>query len=385
MSVPEIKGWCPGALRPMRSGDGWVVRVRPRGGRLTSAQAVGVAQLAAACGSGVIDLSARANIQLRGIREAAHPALVAGLSALGLADESAEAEARRNIAVTPLWAEADGTARLAVDLEAGLAASGLPLPGKFGFALDTGPAPVLRATSADIRIERAGPGYLVHADAATTGAMADAGSAIACALDLARWFLASGGAPQGRGRMARHIRGGAILPPAFRTARVPEATVFTATPGLLPQGALLALAFGQTDAGTLAALASLGPLRLTPWRMVLVEGLRILPALPGLITDAADPLLRVVACTGAPDCPQALAPTRPLARRLAPLVPPGQILHVSGCAKGCAHSAAALTLTATPAGFAFIRHGTAADTPAAILTESALPLALESPAHAAPL
>ena len=30
MSAPVIQGWCPGALRPMMSGDGLVVRVRPR-------------------------------------------------------------------------------------------------------------------------------------------------------------------------------------------------------------------------------------------------------------------------------------------------------------------------------------------------------------------
>ena len=28
----EVKGWCPGALRPMQSGDGLIVRVRPRSG-----------------------------------------------------------------------------------------------------------------------------------------------------------------------------------------------------------------------------------------------------------------------------------------------------------------------------------------------------------------
>ncbi|MEO1207882.1 MAG: precorrin-3B synthase, partial [Pseudomonadota bacterium] len=27
-----VKGWCPGALRPMESGDGLIVRVRPRCG-----------------------------------------------------------------------------------------------------------------------------------------------------------------------------------------------------------------------------------------------------------------------------------------------------------------------------------------------------------------
>jgi precorrin-3B synthase len=50
----------------------------------------------------------------------------------------------------------------------------------------------------------------------------------------------------------------------------------------------------------------------------------------------ADPLRRVFACTGAPGCLQAHQPTRDLARALAPLVPKGAVLHVSGCAKGCA-------------------------------------------------
>ena len=74
------------------------------------------------------------------------------------------------------------------------------------------------------------------------------------------------------------------------------------------------------------------------------------PELAGLITRADDPMLRVIACTGAPGCLQAHAATRPLARALAPHVT--QTLHVSGCAKGCAHPGAApLTLTATPDGF----------------------------------
>ena len=35
MTAWEIKGWCPGALRPMQSGDGLVTRIRPPLGRLT--------------------------------------------------------------------------------------------------------------------------------------------------------------------------------------------------------------------------------------------------------------------------------------------------------------------------------------------------------------
>jgi precorrin-3B synthase len=117
--------------------------------------------------------------------------------------------------------------------------------------------------------------------------------------------------------------------------------------------------------------------------MVLVEGADAAPDVPGILTDPADPLLRVVACTGAPGCPQGLQPTRALARALAPLVPPAQVLHVAGCAKGCAHPApAALTLTATAAGFAVIRDGAAADAPQQIVPAHALADLLKAEAHA---
>ena len=42
MSRPDAKGWCPGAYRPMMSGDGLVVRVRPVLARLTQAQVLGL-------------------------------------------------------------------------------------------------------------------------------------------------------------------------------------------------------------------------------------------------------------------------------------------------------------------------------------------------------
>ena len=104
----------------------------------------------------------------------------------------------------------------------------------------------------------------------------------------------------------------------------------------------------------------LGHLRLTPWRMLLIEGARQMPKISGLITDPDDPMLRVVACTGAPGCLQAHQPTRDLARALGRLV--NENLHISGCAKGCAHpGAASVTLVATPDGFDLIRNGKAAD------------------------
>jgi hypothetical protein len=79
-------------------------------------------------------------------------------------------EGRRNILVTPFWQQGDGTQDLAAELMQALAISDLALPGKFGFALDSGETAVLRRASADIRIEKAGETYLLLADGATLAA-----------------------------------------------------------------------------------------------------------------------------------------------------------------------------------------------------------------------
>jgi len=360
MTAPIIQGWCPGALRPMQSGDGLVVRIRPRGGRLTPDQARAIAELSIAHGNGLIDLSARANVQLRGVTEASHPALIEGLRALGLIDASAEAEARRNIVVTPFWDATDATQDLVSRLtEALAAADALALPGKFGFGIDTASVPVLREVSADIWLETGPDGLLLAAADQPLAKPVTAETAIAEAMALAHWFIAEGGVTEGRGRMAALLKRRA-LPAGFTSPRLPTAA--QPAPGTTAQGQLVGFEFGQMQAETLAALADLGPLRITPWRILLIEGLTHAPHIQGLITDAADPMLRVVACTGAPGCLQAHAATRPLARSLAPRLT--ETLHVSGCAKGCAHpTAAPLTLTATPAGFALIRNGTASGAP----------------------
>jgi precorrin-3B synthase len=336
-------------------------------GRLTGNQASGLAALALRHGNGVLDLSARANLQIRGVVEKDHPALVAGLRALGLVAGEAAPETWGNVLVTPFWRMGDAAFRLAEALEAALAAPNAPvLPDKFGFAIDPGEAPVLGDLSADIRLETGADGQLIcRADGAESGRTVTEAAAPAVMLELARWFLASGGAPEGRGRMRRHLAAGTSLPPEFRAMPRRPMDIFRPKPGLVAQGALVGLAFGQMRAETLAALGAIGPLRLTPWRMLLIEGAKAMPDRPGLITSADDPLLDVTACTGAPGCPQAKRETRDLARQLAPLAAGRGPLHVSGCAKGCAHPAPApLTLVATEAGFDLIRAGKADSSPA---------------------
>ncbi|KJZ32252.1 precorrin-3B synthase, partial [Paracoccus sp. S4493] len=111
-----IRGWCPGALQPMESGDGWVVRIRPPGGRLDAAQAQAIADAAQTHGNGVIELTGRANLQLRGVTPATHAPLIAALRPHGLIDPDIATETRRNILVTP-FADA-ATDMLAADLAA---------------------------------------------------------------------------------------------------------------------------------------------------------------------------------------------------------------------------------------------------------------------------
>ena len=367
MSRFEIKNWCPGALRPMQSGDGLVVRVRPRGSKLTPEQALGIAEASAKHGNGLIDLTARGNLQLRGVEADGHHALINELAALDLVDEDIAAECRRNIVVTPFRDDHYGveTAELAAELEQTLKAAP-DLPGKFGFAVDTGSAPVLSETSADIRLERSETGTLIlRADGAEWGRCVSRSDAPQAALDLAQWFVLSGGVHQGRGRMAEHIARGKQLPDADRWTVPPAAATYSPRPGAQGEGFLVAAEFGQLHAEVLGRLAAMGKeVRVTPWRMLFLVGVDSVADTTGLITNASSPWLNTSACTGAPGCLQGLAPTRDLARALAPYVPAGAHLHVSGCAKGCAHPApATVTLCATRHGFDLIRDGRAADSP----------------------
>jgi precorrin-3B synthase len=114
----------------------------------------------------------------------------------------------------------------------------------------------------------------------------------------------------------------------------------------------VAAPFGRLEATQLQQLVSLADeagaadLRLSPWRSVyfgvrsesLLEGARSI----GLIVDDRDPLLRIEACPGAPDCRSSTVETRRDARLLAVLAEAGGFLgtiHVSGCTKKCACSA----------------------------------------------
>ena len=327
----EVRGWCPSAWRPMESGDGLIVRVRPMLGRMTRAQALGLCDLARRHGSGMLDLTSRANLQLRGVTESGFAPLVAGLVALGLVDGDAEREAQRNLTVAPDWAEGDETVRIACAFMEQLGQLP-PLPGKVGFAIDAGLQPILGLVPADFRIERGETGALIlRGEGRETGVPVTMEQAAEALVDLAHWFADSGGAAAGR--MARHH---GELPDWARGDVRSAAPREPLAPGMHPLGAAFGVPFGSLRAEALAALletTQASAVRLTPWRVLLLEGAALVPA-AGFVTEASDPSLRIDACPGMPDCPQASVETRALALSLAPHV--AGRLHVSGCAKGCA-------------------------------------------------
>ena len=143
----------------MRTGDGLLVRLRLSGRPLGPDRAEAIADCAARFGNGVIEISSRANLQLRGVREAGLADLQRRLRELRLLDADAAAEAVRNIVASPI-ADIDplaivDAAPIVAALEARLGADSSlhRLPAKFGFLIDGGGALPLGDVEADLRFE----------------------------------------------------------------------------------------------------------------------------------------------------------------------------------------------------------------------------------------
>jgi precorrin-3B synthase len=114
------------------------------------------------------------------------------------------------------------------------------------------------------------------------------------------------------------------------------------------------LPFGHSDADTLAGLVNAARrsgasgVRTSPGRALLLIGvvpttMRALVAEAatfGFIVDPGDPRRNVVACAGAPICASGQIAARAMASAIADVarpLPARDIVHLSGCAKGCAH------------------------------------------------
>lgn len=411
-AAPEIKGWCPGAHTPMASGDGLLIRAKTVGARLTATQAREIAAISQDCGNGLLDLSQRAQLQLRGIDAATLDHALRRLDAISLLAPNADAERVTNIVAAPLAGLDPHAAFDASALSARLAralqgdASMRALPAKFFFVIDGGGVLSLADIAADIRLEACADGgagiAIAIAGALEQAVVVDAERAVATALELARAFLLLREDRTFDARRMKQLVAGVGPAALFRQARLEpqphrrrEATPLRDVIGAHTRDdvhyAGVATPFGRWRASAFAAIAELaardglGEIRLTPWRAILIPApshdaaQRIIGAAEalGLIVTPADPRLAVVACPGAPECPQAHGATRADLGRLAPLAQKlaradGVGLHVSGCAKGCARPGVSpVTLIARGARFDLIDNGAASDAPR--LTRLSLP------------
>jgi precorrin-3B synthase len=398
----EVKGWCPGALRPMQSGDGLIVRVRPQSASLRLQDLGALADAARQFGNGHIDLTRRANLQIRGVRETSLPELHDVIARLGLLDANAEGEAVRNIMINPL-AGIDPTEACDVRPIAGELARWLTsdrslwaLPSKFGFIIDGGGALSLGEQRADVRLEAIGAqiaiGIETRAGIEWLGSTAS-GAAAAAATEIALLFIKAASHDKRQRMRDLSEEGIAAIRSAMRLrldtldehpykADVSSDRIGSIELGTDKFAVGIAAPFGRIESDQLLKLTEVmtahgvEEFRLSPWRALYAgvsseqSGRSILNAAKraGLITDPRDPLLQIEACPGAAGCRSTVLNTRGDGRRLAALLPRfgfAGTIHVSGCAKGCAKSGMAdLVLVGSEGRYGIVRNGSAQDQPA---------------------
>ncbi len=390
-----VKGWCPGLLTPMESGDGLIVRVKPRGGRLKADQVRAIADGARRHGNGLLDITNRGNLQIRGLKAEDVEPFAALVLSMGLAASNPALEQIRNIILPPLGRDDPvalfDTEAAALSLEQMLADTPTlhALPAKFGFLVDAGGILGLGDMETDIAFRVQG-GVLMavaggHALPVAPDEIADTGCALALAFMALR---AECQEPPRRMKALVKERGAAALFAKAGLTDAPFRPQITAQAA--PVGALafpgrdrgcftLTLPFGQMETGAFAGAAALaehfgdGTLRLTPWRSLMIVNvapkkmteLTRLGQELGFITDASDRRLAITTCPGSPACASAAAATRTDAAFLAASdLPLPALLHIAGCAKGCAYPhAAPVTFVGQSNGYDIILDGRADATP----------------------
>ena len=393
----------------MQTGDGLLARLMT-GATIGLAAAAALGAAARRHGNGIIEITARGSIQVRGLTAASAPAFADTVAALDIgAVDGVPVLADPLAGLAPAETVLDAHA-LAGALRQRLAASTLAdlLGPKVSIVIDGGSALHLDAVRADLRLRAdAGVGgWHVglggDAASATPIGLVAASDPVETSLRLIEALAQHGPQMRARDVVLRHG------PEEFRSAIADlliEASNPVARPPSDPLGlhplrdgsvALgVGLAFGHTDADALAGLieaaarAGAGGLRTAPGRTLLVTGVAAdtAPALAAraeslrFITRRDDPRRAIVACAGAPICAAAEIPARTLAPLIsgaaASLLDGSLTLHLSGCPKGCAHpGACALTIVGNQNGCGLVVDGSARDQLGVTIATANLPTAL---------
>jgi precorrin-3B synthase len=412
MTESRRRGVCPGLSAPMPTGDGLLARLLPAG-------PVALDAMAAFCvaarrhGNGIIEVTARGSLQVRGLTLDSAPLFAADVAELEIAVQEG---------VPVIAGFDDGAADLlATQLRGAIATAQLALSPKVSIVVDGNGPLHLDGLPADVRLRVVGPDpesqssalrfYLglgsracdqgsasERERAAASGdapgttwlgtvARKDAPRAVIDSLSI---IAARGPAARAADVLTRESVGEfhaitAVAPAAAPPPRVPAEMIglHAMRDGTMALGVGLVFGHAHVDAlGELIRIAvrrGVRAVRPMPDRAILLTGVSMLNTRGliaaverlGFVVHADDPRRRIAACPGAPACASALIPARVLASTLAPvlasLMPPGRngvAVHISGCPKGCAHPApAALTLVGAPQGLGVIREGAARDAP----------------------
>jgi len=392
---PLRRGACPRLAAPMPTGDGLLARLACTGVTVGLDAMAALGAAARRHGNGIIEVTARGNIQVRGLSADSAAPFAAATAAVGI--DAGDAVA---ILVDPLAGLADARAidarGLADTVRERLANASFTaaLGPKVSIVLDGGCALHLDALRADIRLRADGARWqiAVGGDAATAtpiGSVA-ATDVPEAAIRLAELLARRGPRARARDLVSTH---GADPFRAAVAGLIVEPAPIAARPASEPIGLHLlrderfargiGLAFGHTDADTLEALieaarrAGASGLRTAPARALIIIGLtieacRVLAGDAerlGFITRRDDPRRSVIACAGAPVCAAAEMASRSLAPRIgaaaAPMLDGSLTVHLSGCRKGCAHpGSSALTIVGRNGTCDLVIDGAAGDLPA---------------------
>jgi precorrin-3B synthase len=399
------RGACPGLWQPMATGDGLLVRMTPTGATMSCQAFAALCAAARSCGNGVIEITSRGSLQIRGLTESSARQFATAVGSIEVPFcEGAP------VLINPLAGldpdEALDMSAIAAELRRALTTFSADIGPKVSIALDGGGALHLDAVAADLRMRAAPGGAYLHvaiagdAESAThLGAVATE-HAIEAAMNLLRVIAAAGPAARARdiivasGAAAfRHAIADILIDlprPPRRPAAEPIGT-HALRDGSVAIG--LGLAFGHANANALEELAHVAAsagamgLRTAPGRALLLLGIPRHGAVRiaeigqrlGFIVRAEDPRRRVIACAGAPVCTAGEIATRALAPVLARMaaVAGAPMVHVSGCAKGCAcPRSMPLTVVGVEGRCGVVVNGSACDEPVAIVGPEALPDAL---------
>jgi precorrin-3B synthase len=398
--LPLRRGACPGLSAPMPTGDGLLVRLVPADAMPLDAF-IALCAAARAHGNGAIEVTARGCLQVRGLTPGSAPLFASEVAALDIAAHDGVAVLAGPLRDDP--GEVIDSCGLAVQLRRAIAEAGLALAPKVSVIVDGGGRLHLDALSADVRLRAVGPActprFLVALGALSSPPEEGGGGAphawlgaiaLKRAVDVVVGLLQAIAAHGPAARAADVLCAGDLaairarfrIEPAAAPAPRPPAEMVGSHP--LRDGSValgLGLAFGHARSDALVELARRAAahvacaVRPAPDRALMLigvapgdaDGLATTAERLGLIVRAGDPRRRIAACPGAPACTSGFIDARRFAAALAPQLTGlggGIAVHVSGCAKGCAHPAPApLTVVGGADGCGIVRNGTARTAP----------------------